>query len=350
MRTACSTFLIILLIPATLLLFLVLSLRMNVLTPEFLKHELSARGAYVIALHQIDSALMNVQLDAHLPLTNTDLENLTKRVVTPLWLQGSVEGVIDHSFAWLKSPLDIPLSLPIDLHEPKTALFSGIDTLIEEKIKNLPECSKSGQSAQLCKTPGLTPAHLKEMIKSGGIDLVKIKSQFPETFDLANPVLPVIAFGDTTAKEIAANQAALTQQVTEITGRANEAKTHYHDFLRYALFALAVYALIVLCYALLNSSSWYRFLQSTGILFTTIGILPTIVGALSTQIMERVLLPNLNLDPNLPSDVQNVIPLFIRDIEHALFSPILLTGILLLVVGFILIVSAHFVAKSLPQK
>ena len=373
MRTAGSILLLIILVPATVVVFFVTSLKMNVLTARFITHELSARDAYGIAEDQIAEQIGKVDL-ADAPIATADLQALARRIFPASWLRQNVESIINRSFTWFNSDSNTTLSLPVDLREPKAELIPGVDALIESAIPRLPVCTRATPEDELCKNSKTTVADIKETLKQGGIDLDTVTTQLPDTIDLADPVLPDIKLGnqDTQTTDTDATDASTTtdgqkkdegqqkadeqkkdeeqepkltlqEQSAQTRKTLEDAKTTYRDILNYWTYALIAYAILILGFIAINIKGWRRLTRWIGILMVTIGTLPLAIGIASKIIMDE-LLPGLNIE-NLPAGVQTAILDAIRDVQHALFSPILIAGAAMVILGIGAIIGARFIPK-----
>ncbi len=380
MRTAGSIFLLIILVPASIVVFFVFSLKNNVLTSAFLKQELVRQHVYALAEDQLAQQIAKIKLEG-VPIDTTDLQELAAQVLSASWLQANVERTLDRAFAWFNSPSGTQLSLPIDLTDPKAALIPGIDTLITAAIPKLPECTRKNEG-ELCRIPGMTTADLKASLQQQGIDLAAITNQLPDTIDLANPVLPKIQLGSnsqqinnqqTTNKErqpaeseeqksqseeqeIQTLQAQpeehnddSKQSVQDVVKNLEQAKERYHMALRIWTSALIGYAVLVLLFLAINFKDWHRLTRWAGILFLSIGVLPLAISSASGWIMEHELLPKIMLE-NVPPDVQTAVPSLIRDTQSALFGPVLIFSAVLLVLGLAGIIGARWVPQREKKK
>lgn len=355
MRNVGSIFLLIILVPITLAVFLVWSLKTNLLTAQFLKNELTARNVYSVVEDQLSKQIATLKLE-NLPIATADIQTLAQQVLPASFLQQSVETILDRSFGWFNGPLGTTLSIPIDLRGPKAAITPALDTLIASAIPKLPECPKKGVASELCRTPDVTVATVKDMLKTSGVDLTSVIAQLPDALDLANPVLPSIKLGqesqsaqqDQKKQDGKTDGGALQQEETfqqkvqRSVNTLTTVKERYHQGLQYWMDALIAYAVLVLLYLSINIRGWKRITRWTGILFLTIGILPLAVSIATKQLMERLLLPGLHLD-KLPPEVQAAVPAAIRDVGTALFSSLLIMSVTMVAVGVVAIVGAHWI-------
>lgn len=382
MRTAASIVPLVILVPATVVVLLVSSLRMNVLTPQFLKHELSARNAYTIAENQASEQIGKMNFE-NLPINAADLQALIRRVLPASWLQQNIETILDRLFAWFNGPATMTLSIPIDLRGPKAELIPGVDALIQSAIPRLPECARNSATDELCRTPNMTVAQVKDVLKLGGIDLATVTSQLPDSFDLANPVLPEIKLGNNDQssgqqqssqtntqqnnkgvtkqdqkkideQQKRAGQASadsvqpkktFQQQASETVDKLTAIKSQFHRWLRIWLYALIGYATVILGYLAINFKGWKRLTRWAGILLLTIGALPLVIGIASFIVLEKYGIPNIHFNADTPVDVTTAAIAAIRDVQHAMFFPILITGGALVVLGLGGVIGAHWIAQ-----
>lgn len=351
MRTAASIFLLIVLVPFTLVVFLVSAVKANVLTAEFIKHELAARQVYTIAEDQASQRIATMKFE-NLPINAADLQTLVSRVLPASWLQMNIEGTFDRAFVWFNGPSDATLALPIDLRGPKSELLPGVDALIAEAIPRLPACQRRQKEGELCRTPGMTVAQVKDLLKQGGIDLATVTTQLPDAIDLANPVLPTIKLGnavdqkkETTPKQDnkPEEKTSVPDQVKQVVAQMTDAKKTYHQVLGYWDDALIAFGVLVLGYLAINAKGWRRITRWTGILTLTLGFLPLVVSVASKIVMERYLLPSMHFTSSVPVEVQTAVPAAIRDFQHALFSTTLLVSAVMVGFGIAAIVGAHFI-------
>lgn len=344
MRNALSILLILILVLATPVLLLVTSIKTNLLTSRFFKHELATRQAYTTVESLLSQALLTIKLEQGVPVTGADLEHLATRVITPTWLQASVESVLDHAFAWFNGPPGMVLTVPIDFRQPKRELIAGIDALLTEKIPLLPECPKNSVSQEFCRTAGFDVAQAKNLLKQQGLDLALIEQQLPDTLDLANPILPTLALGPQPATQ--SDGLSLQSKLQPTLDRLQQAKTIYRQALRYLLDAWLVMAALILLFTLINRRSWRRLTRWLGIVVLSISLMPVAMSVVSRQLMEQQLLSSLRFDAKLPIEIQQAVPAVIRDVQQTVFQPLLVTGLILLVVGLVAVIGARF----LPNK
>lgn len=347
MRTAASIFLLIVLVPFTLVVFLVSAVKANVLTAEFIKHELAAQKVYTIAEDQASQQIAKMKFE-NLPINAADLQTLVSRVLPASWLQMNIEGTLDRAFAWFNGPSDATLALPIDLRGPKSELLPGVDALIAGAIPRLPACQRRQKEGELCRTPGMTVTQVKDSLKQGGIDLATVTTQLPDSIDLANPVLPTIKLGDAVQDNKSEDKTSVPDQAKNIVAQLTDAKKTYHQVLGYWNDALIAFGVLVLGYLAINANGWRRITRWTGILTLTLGFLPLVVSVASKIVMERYLLPSMHFTSSVPVEVQTAVPAAIRDFQHALFSTTLLVSAVMVGFGIAAIVGAHFIPAREP--
>lgn len=344
MRNFISVVLLFILIPVTLLMLFAVSFMNAVLTPEFIKGELVRRQLYTIAHDEIGAQLRTLTFDSSLPLKGSDVEKLFQRVIAVEWMEQNFTSVLDATFAWFNEPLDMHLSLPVDLRSPKKEFVPVLDALIGEKISQLPQCNNTpGQG--FCRTTDLTVVSLKTMLQSQGVDPASLVAQLPDTMELTDPVLPPQLLGGAdTALE---KQKAIHEQVQSVLEQMQQVKIQYMRALRYYHYALLVFVVLILCFLALNAKNLHRFVAWTGILALATSILPLIAGIGSKPVIERVILPQLQFDPTISKEIVAVVPLLIGDLGQALFMPLLIAGIVLLVVGVAFLVWARSITRGI---
>lgn len=371
MRSAASIFLLVILVPATVVVLLVSSLRYNVATPQFLKRELARRNAYGIVEDQASKQIGKMQFE-NLAINAADLQTLIRRVLPASWLQQNVETILDRSFAWFNGPSNMTLSLPIDLTGPKAELIPGVDGLIASALPRLPACARFSHEGELCRTPGMTLAQVKDMLKQGGIDLATITTQLPDTIDLANPVLPEIKLGnndqsssqtqtsqqpkeqkkpDEESKTDAPQQEeTLQQRVSKAVDQLAEAKKQYHRGLQVWTYAVIAYGVLILGFLLINLKGWKRLLRWAGILLLTIGVLPLAIGVASSMMLEKYILPMIHFNADTAVEVSSAAVAAIRDVRYAFLFPVLIAGAILALFGIGAIIGAHWVTPAAKKK
>ncbi|MFA6553056.1 MAG: hypothetical protein WCT27_01365 [Patescibacteria group bacterium] len=398
MRKAGSIILLIILVPVTLVFFIAGSLQLNILTADFIKQELIKRDAYAIAGDQLSSQISTLDF-GDLPVKTADVQILARQVLSARWLQTNVESILDRSFAWFNGSMDMTLSLPVDLRLPKATLIPGVEELIRSSIPNLVECPKNHVVTELCRVPNMTVAQVEDILEQNGIDLSAITTQLPDSFDLANPVLPTIKLSQgsvssqrprvlgisTTAedqkkideqkkgeeqkkfdsgmteeerkKEEMKNQEednklteepkkSFQDQVKDAVQKATDIKTKYHQGLQWWRDALIAYAAVILLFLAINIKGWHRFTRWFGILLLTMGTLPLLASIASKIVLEKKLLPLIHFNDSMPLAIQTVIPEAIRDVQQALFTPILIVSAVLVGLGIAGIIGACFIAKQ----
>ncbi len=364
MRTAGSILLLIILVPASVVVFFVYSMTTNVLTAAFFKDELVRQRVYDLAREQLAIQIGKINL-VGMPVTAEELQHLAQRALPAAWLQQNVESTLDRAFAWLNGPEGTALALPINFAAPKAELAAGVDALLISTFPRLPVCA-AGNPGTLCRVQGMTVDALKDMLRQQGIDLHAIIGQLPDSFDLANPVLPAIALGDqhqqtaesgelTVEKDeqaqdrLPAGQEQTTEQsIQNVVKNLEQAKAQYHIGVRIWRSALVAYAVLILGFLVLNVRGWRRFLRWAGILAVTVSVLPLAMSIASKPILERAILPNLVLT-QMPPEVQAAIPVALRDVQHALFFPILIFSACLVALGVGAVIGAQFLPRQ-PSK
>lgn len=178
----------IILLPA---LFYLQAVKVHVFNGEFYKAELVK---YNIYQKVIDEAIFQVvesdkySLIKDIPyFDKKDLTNVIRSLITPSWIQGQVESVINQLFAWMESDKNIrDAGISVSLGSFKNKASSIITTKVEEKFNLLPVCAE-GQSVsfqagwQSCRPSGLS---LEELFRQLNID--SIINKIPEKVDLVS--------------------------------------------------------------------------------------------------------------------------------------------------------------------
>jgi len=292
-------------------------------------------------LAQVQQQIKTVTFDKNVPITGADLDSLAQRVFTQSWLQQNVEGSLDRIFVWLNGPSGSMLSVPVDLTQPKASLSQGVDDLLTAKIPTLPVCPRTNTDNKICRTSTTTLATVKDMLKKNGIDLTSIEAQLPNTIDLANPVFPTIAVNSKTQTDNA--QQSIHEKVQPILDKLDTAKEKYHQARQGYLAGLAVYALLMLGYIALNAAGWKRLAKWVGIAFLAISVLPLAISIASQQVVQKAIVPNLHFDESAPAGLATAASGVIRDLQHTIFSPILMISALLFIFGLAGIIGARFI-------
>lgn len=350
MRNFGSIMLIVILTVLTPVMLLVSSIKFNVVTPKFLKHELSSQNAYQIAISQLDAALLKIEIDPQYPITHQELITLAHKVFTENWLRQNVEGVIDGVFAWLNAPMDATLAIPIDLRQPKSELTTGADELLAAKLPMIKPCPKKkgvrSEDQGICQFAGLTLPQLKEQLKHAGVDIASLPALLPDTLDLMKPDLSKIV-GPSDASSPNSAESKSQEILTKLTA----VKKGYHQALQYFMFAWIGYGVLVAGYIALNATiGWRRLVRWVGILAVSTGTIPAGIAIAAKILVEQTLLPQLRLGEDVPRDVQAVIPKLVMDVQNALFLSVLVIGIILVTLGLGSILESHFMPKPALAK
>lgn len=346
MRNTISIFLVLILVLVTPVLLLVTSIKFNVVTPRFIKHELSTRNVYDLAVRQIDQQIATINIDPQYPITTAEITQIAHQVVTTTWLQTNAEGVIDHTFAWFNAPANTPLVLPIEVGSVKTTLLAQIDALLAAKLPAIKPCPNKRQAKSeqgLCQFAGMTVAQVKETLKHNGIDLAAMNERIPNSLDIVHPDLTVVLG--------APSDSNTDQKQQEIMTKLTTAKATYQQAVRFYWYVMLGYALTIAGYLALNAMKGrQRLARWSGILALSVGVLPLAIGIASKIILEKKILPILPMDGNLPADIRTAIPVTIQDLQHAVFFAVLVTGAVLVVLGLGAIIDAQVVLKPAVAK
>ncbi len=349
MRNAISIVLIVILVPVTVVLLLVTSVKINLVTPDFIKTELRNQNVYTVAVDQIDRQVRKLVIDPQYPITHEEIIDELHRIVTPAWLQQNVERSIDNAAAWLNAPAGTALTLLVDLRQPKTQLAASLDSLLTEKLADLKPCPNRRQPKEeqgICQFAGMNVPQLKEQLAHAGIDLANIQTLLPDSLDLLNPDVSKIA-GPADADD--PNGAAAKS--SEIQSRAEQIKARYQQVMSLLKMAWLIFALFIVLFLALNAQrGWRRLARWTGVLFLTIGLLPLTIGILSKPALERYAIPKIHFASGVPPELPGMALGAIRDVQHAVFTMILAIGAVLVTLGLGGIIGAHWLPKPIPAK
>lgn len=346
MRNAISIFFIVILVPITTVMLLVTSVRYHIVAPKFFKQELSRAGVYALATAQIDTQVQKLNIDPGFPITQAEIAAIAHEVLSEPWLRGNVEGIIDSFFSWLNAPEGTALTLQVDLRQPKAVLFSSIDRLLETKLPQIAPCKKSRGVAQqegICFFAGMSVQQVKTELAHMGFDLAALQARIPDRLDLLKPDLSAIVGPADSATQDD------SQQSQAFLDNVHRVKDVYRRVVQYVAYAWIAYGLLLAGYVALNATKGlHRLVRWTGVLFLSIGMLPAAIGFAASPVVEQAVIPKLHLDPKLPAELQAAIPDVIRDAQHALFSLLLVSGLVLVGVGLGAIIGAHWI--PVPSK
>lgn len=349
MRSAISILLMIILVLLTPVLFLVTSLRFNVLTAQFIKQELARENVYALATSQIDTQIEKIALNPQYPVTHDEIAALAHDVISESWLRQNVEGVLDASESWLQAPVGTPLKLLIDLSQPKQRLTAGLETFLSEKLtqmKPCPEKRRPKEEQGICQFAGMTLDQVKEQLGDMGMNPDLIAKLIPDTLDLLNPDLSSL-FGKPDPTDANSAQA----KTDEIARRVSQFKAQYVQVLSLHGLALMIYGLFIMLYLAINAPrGWRRLTRWGGILLLSLGLFPLAMAVASSPLIESQLLPKIHLDPKLPTELSSMVPALIWGTRSALFTSLLFVGASLVVLGLAGIIGAHWIPKPTSAK
>lgn len=348
MRSAISILLIIILVLLTPVLFLVTSLRFNVLTAQFIKQELARENVYALATSQIDTQIEKIDLDPQYPVTHDEIAALAHDVLAESWLQQNIEGLLDGAEGWLRAPAGTSLRLLVDLSQPKQRLTSGLDAFLSSKLAQLQPCDKRRPKEEqgICQFAGMTLPEVKEQLGRMGMNPDLIAKLIPDTLDLLNPDLSSL-FGQPDPADANSAQA----KASEITLGLNQFKERYQQVLSLHGLALMIYGLLIVFYLAINAPrGWRRLTRWGGVLLLSLGLFPLAMALASSPIIESLLLPKIRLDPTLPTELSSMVPALIWGTRSALFTSLLFVGASLVVLGLAGILGAHWIPKPASAK
>ncbi|MBI3956625.1 MAG: hypothetical protein HY340_01410 [Candidatus Kerfeldbacteria bacterium] len=344
MRRFCSILLLVILALVSIVFFVVTSVKMNLLTPRFLKNVLDGRGVFTLALQQADLQIERINLDPQIPITHAEISSLAREIVTEQWLQQNAEGLIDAFASWLETPPGTPLVLPVELGEVRDRLASALDAFLTRKLPELKPCPNSRTAKEeqgICRFAGLSVAQAKEQLAHAGLDINAFEKLIPDRIDLIRPDLTAI-----TGPADPSNPEGAVQKSAKIEAQLEKAKSVYHQALQYFRYAWAGYGLLVALYLVLNGTGgWRRLVRWAGILLLSVSILPLAIAIASTPVMQQLLLPMIKLPDTFPVAVQSEMIAVVKDIRRAIFSPLFFTMIFLVASGLVGIIGAQWLPK-----
>lgn len=340
MRILTSIILIIILVLITPVFLLVTSLKVNVLHTTFLKHQLQTHDVYALAFAEINNQIGEVEIPSDFPITHEEVATLVNQVFTPAWLQQNVEQVLDSFDAWLDAPAGADLSLVVSLAEPKAALVSQLDVFLTGKLATLEPCDPQLPEAErgICQFAGRSLEEVKAELAHNGIDPDMITKLLPDQLDLVNPDISMITGeSDKDSPDGAAAKSA------EIRNNLELVKSYYQLGVHFFWYAWVLYAALLAEFVVLNATrGWRRLVRWCGVMFLSIGLLPTALGIASFAVMEQVLLPKIQLGTDFPSAFTGLVPDLIADAQSAVFTLPLAIGGALVVLGLSGIIGAHW--------
>lgn len=299
MRNFFSILLILLLAPATIIILLVWSFRSNILNPEFVKKELIAQQAYTTTANLFSDSFSHNPPPKGFPLTNAEWQNFLRQTVSPEWIRQNVEPAIDSLISWFNSTTNDKLTITINLLKVKenaSKIFTAKPDLLSR-------------------------------------ELVKLIASLPNTIDAFTPALPQI-FSDITPGWEKSGQQTLKS--------LESAKIYYQQFLHYYKLVLLIYVLLILVYIILQINSWHRLAKWSRIFMLTVGALPAVIGAGGRLFLEKYLIPMFNIDPTLSNNLRASMAKVLLDIASALFQPIFIIGVVLIIISLIFIIGARY--------
>ncbi len=344
MRKSLSILLLLVLMPAVAVMSLIFSFKANVFKADFIKEELSSSQIYSILEDSLATSFSSSDIVGALPLSKEVLNDISRRAISASWLKSSAEGTIDDYFKWVDEPNNTPLSLPVDLSDPKREFFSGLDYSLGEWLNDLPNCTiKMIMNKEFCRQPGMNVAQIKDLLKLESIDLVAIQGQVPDKIDLADPNIPVITLTD--GKDF-----DLAKEISPFIQFLIKEKDVYNRIVKnYSYAAIACFVLILL-YLILNIKGLKRFLRWFGIMFVSFSVLPLVMDFASRRIIEKTILANQSLSSGSGIALSSVLPGIIRDFRAAEFSLVLAAGIASLVIGIALIVASFSLKTKVVEE
>ncbi len=349
MRVFVSILLLAILVVITPVLLLVTAVKTNILQTTFLKHELERNDVYTMAFSVVDSQIQQIEIPSEFPVAHEEIATLVKKVFTPDWLQENVEGALDSFDGWLNAPAGTELSVPVSLAEPKAALVAELDLFLTDKLTTLEPCSDPkvrDDEEGICQFAGMGLDAAKEELKRNGIDPDLITNLLPDTIDLINPDLSKI-----TGSAETDNSGDAAVKTAEVKQNLERVKSYYQLGQRFFWYAWILYGVLVAEYLVLNGTKgWRRLVRWTGVLFLSVGSVPTALAIVSVLVVQQVVLPQIQIDPKFPTEVAALVPVLVADVRQAIFTLPLVVGLILVAAGLASVIGSHWIPKPIAAK
>jgi len=379
-RVFVNILIIIILVIVTPVLLLVTSLKTNVLSTTFLKHELDRHDIYTVAFSMVEEQIKEMELAPEIPITHEEISSLITEVLTPEWLQGNVETVLDDFNTWLNAPPGTELSIILSLAEPKANLLTELDVLLEKKLAELESCTPEEEN-MLCMFAGLGLDDLKQELTTFDFNPEDLVNQLPDNFNLADPESMDIfkkseeVSGENHEEntEIKTDEAIgrppegdvnhfeenfdgepgpeqdeqdLAAMIAEIIEQLEQYKNYYHLGLKAFWYAWIIYIVLLAQFIILNATGgWRRLVRWTGALLLCIGLLPAVIG-IGSSIVHEFVMGQIQFGPDFPAAVKDVVPKLINDVRQAVFTLPLIVGSILIGLGLAGTIGGHWIPKS----
>lgn len=387
------------------MLLLVTSVKTNVLQTTFLKNELEKNDIYGVAFSIVDEQIMELELAPEIPITHKEISSLVTNVLTPTWLQGNVENVLDDFDTWLNAPEGTDISIILDMAGPKANLISEFDSLLEKKSVELIPCSEGGDE-MFCKFAGMGLDDIKAELVNFDFDPLDLVNKIPDKINI-NDLSFIDSFGkveadsdkpeivetflcsdycpgpeedylanvykdvqdEKTCNELGGklqtvegwgkqnfclvnddskieDERDIATQVAEIKEQLEVFKEYYNLGIKFFWYGWVMYGVLVALFIVMNATGgWRRVVRWLGVLFLAIGLLPLLFG-LASGIGQELAMENISIDSDISTQVTDLIPELITDLRQAIFTLPLVVGIVLVVLGLGGIIGAHWIPKQ----
>lgn len=306
---------------------------------DFYKQELVKHDIYNLALDETFTKFFESEdskFSEEIPfLTDDDLKNLIKSVITPAWLQSQTEMFIDELSAWFMSDKDIrEIKLVIKLGDMKNQSLTFIKSKIEEKFITLPICSVkdiekfkeiSIQNLPSCRPPDFTADNLfKEF------DISKILEQVPDEIDLVRVIQGEPLIKGDEAQNSNFNSEQLFENLTKI-------RTLAHIIFSAIDYMFIILGLMLIFITVLAMSSMRSMLRWAGFTVFILGIILIFIPITLHIIYNNFIVKQLEM-PELSIRITQTIKSLISDSISYFFRDVYIYAIIALVLGIVLIV------------
>lgn len=347
MRSVLAIFLLVVLVPAFFIVFLVTSVRVNLLQATFLKTTLAKERVYTLVLQAAQDKLGEFRLEENPFLKPEDLRTILARVITEGWLQVTVEQTLDRAFAWFNDPSPAPLTLPIDLRDPKQRLTAELSQLLDQQLATFPTCPPNSKEGELCRPANISDEQIREMIKQSGFEPAELLKQLPDTLDLTKPHETQFSLNDETNKPDKQPEKQKDPD-EDLLPKLQRLKGIYHQGLSILRFSYFVLGALIAGYIALVIRGIRRTVRWLGALLVTLGVAPLAAALASQPLLRQYLIPQLRFPDELATFAPAVFGA-IFDVQRAIFQPLLMWGMILVSIGAAGIVASFFLPKRQPK-
>lgn len=326
MRRALAVFILILLVPLSVVVLLAHAVNTSVLNPQFLKRTLAQEHVYDVALAESQRRLATIPID-HSLLTGADVTTLIPKVISAPWLQQTVETVIDAASVWLEQPSGTFPALTLDLREPKQELSAELGRLVDERFDALPVCERRiPEAGELCQPADATQDQLRAQREQLRGNFANLLRTVPDTLDLA------AIQGAQLPRGTIQPDGQPSPTVPQVDENLQSVKAAYQQFRRGLMIATGVLAALLIVYILLILRGPKRTLRWIGAAALALAVLPLAIVLASAPVVTDVLLPKLQLPPDF-APIRPAVFALIEDVRAGLMNPLLVWGIAMVVLG-----------------